>query len=95
MELKVLVTYTNKPGHGRSFLEDVVGGGLRSAVLAEEGCLQYDYYVNAAQPDQVLLVEHWSSREAQRLHAKQPHMDILRRAKEAHVVDTKLEFFDI
>ena len=95
MALKVLVTYTAKPDHAKAFLADIVDKGLRDKVLAEDGCLQYDYFTSAADPNQVLLVEAWESRDAQKVHLDQPHMAGIRQAKEDHILDTNVEFFDI
>ena len=94
MALKVLVTYTAKPGHAPSFLSDIVDKGLRDNVLAEDGCLQYDYFTAAGNPDQILLVETWESREAQKIHMDQPHMAGIHQAKEDHILDVTLELFD-
>ena len=41
---RVYVRYNMKPGAREGFLEALAGMGLRKAVLAEEGCLGYDYY---------------------------------------------------
>ena len=92
MALKVLVTYTMKPGHREAFLADTAA--IRPQVLAEDGCLQYDYYASAEDENKALLVEQWSSREAQQIHLTQPHMAGIRQAKEDHVIDTALELFD-
>ena len=95
MALKVLVTYTAKPDHTQAFLSDILDNGLRDKVLAEDGCLQYDYFTAASNPQQILLVEAWESREAQKVHLDQPHMAGIFKAKEDHILDTNVEFFDI
>ncbi len=38
------VTYTMKPGLRAEFLREVSEHGIQKAVLAEEGCLQYQYF---------------------------------------------------
>ena len=45
MEPKLLihVTYQAKPGRGREFVRQIVSQGLRGKILAESGCLQYDF----------------------------------------------------
>ena len=40
------------------FAAEMERSGLRAAVLAEEGCMQYDYYRPLAEENCVLLVEH-------------------------------------
>ena len=93
MALKVLVTYKMKPGHRAAFLADTAA--IRPQILAEDGCLQYDYFASAEDENKVLLVEQWTSRDAQQIHLTQPHMAGIRQAKEDHVIDTALELFDI
>ena len=44
------------------FASEMERSGLRAAVLAEEGCMQYDYYRPLAEENCVLLVEHWRDR---------------------------------
>ena len=69
--------------------------GLRKAVLAEEGCLGYDYYRAVDDPDVLMLVELWKDRAAQQLHLTLPHMQALPPVKEQYVLETKLEANDI
>ena len=49
MEPKLLihVTYQAKPGRGREFVRQIVSQGLRGKILAEDGCLQYDYFFSS------------------------------------------------
>ena len=93
MALKVLVTYVIKPGHREAFLEGV--GALRPAVLAEEGCLQYEFFRSVTDENKAVLVEEWVDRDAQKVHQTQPHMDTFRADKGEHVIDTIPEFYDI
>ena len=89
------VTYTCKPGMAEAFVKALKEKGLQQKVWAEDGCMQYDYYASAEDENKTLLVEQWSSREAQQIHLTQPHMAGIRQAKEDHVIDTALELFDI
>ena len=63
MSVTLLVRIDAKPGHGSSITE------LVKPVPAEndiEGCRGMDVFTNAANPDEVLILEHWSSIEAHR-----------------------------
>lgn len=57
------VTYTMKPGLRAEFLREVSEHGIQKAVLAEEGCLQYQYFEAVDEPDKLLLVERWTERK--------------------------------
>ena len=89
--LRILVTYTMKPGMREEFLRCLQANRIRETVLREEGCLGYDYYRSVQDEDILLLVEHWSNSQAQQLHLTQPHMALVREAKDAYVADTSLE----
>ena len=88
------VTYTMKPGLRAEFLREVSEHGIQKAVLAEEGCLQYQYFEAVDEPDKLLLVERWTERKAQEDHMTQPHMVPLKEIKERCVADSLVETFD-
>ena len=71
MEFILNVTYTMKPGLRAEFLREVSEHGIQKAVLAEEGCLQYQYFEAVDEPDKLLLVERWTERKAQEVHMTQ------------------------
>lgn len=89
------VTYRAKPGCRQEFLDALSAAGIRDAVLGEAGCVQYDYYLSANRADEVLLVERWESREAQKLHLTQPHMVKVREIKERLVDETVLTSYEL
>ena len=93
--LGINVTYTMKPGMREEFLRRLEEGNFRQTVLAEAGCLGYDYYRGVEDENILLLVERWTDRQAQQLHLQQPHMALVRAAKEACAADTRLELYDL
>ena len=95
MNFGINVTYHTKPGKRQDFLDGLSAAGIRDAVRAEAGCLQYDYYLSVSDPDEVLLVERWESREAQKLHLTQPHMVKVREIKERLVDETVLTSYEL
>ena len=92
---RVYVRYDLKPGVREEFLSRLESIGLRRAVLAEAGCLQYDYYRAVDDPDQVLLAELLADRRAQQIHLEQPHMRAMPAIKEEYVRQTGLETFEV
>ena len=89
-ELTFLVTYTARPGQRETFLRALAARGLPETIRAEDGCLQYDYYLSIENADEILLLERWDSAEAQRAHLHQPHMAQVRELKEQYVESTAL-----
>ena len=57
--LRLLVTYTAKPGQRDAFLRAVLQSGVPETVRQEDGCLRYDYFLSAERPDEILLIEEW------------------------------------
>ena len=70
------------------FASEMERSGLRAAVLAEEGCMQYDYYRPLAEENCVLLVEHWRDRAAGEPMAK------LKALKASYDLATTVERFE-
>ena len=89
--LTLFVTYTAKPGKRAAFLEALKQAGIHAAVNAEDGCLKYDYYLDAQDENKVLLVERWESKEKQQIHLTQPHMAAMKDIKAAYIESTALE----
>ena len=89
------VTYLLKPGKREEFLAAVAQSGVQEDIRREEGCLQDDCFLSVEDGDKLLLVEKWTSREAQQIHMTQPHMARLMAAKEQYVETVTLETYDL
>lgn len=89
------VVYTAKPGKREDFLAELAACGLPETIRREAGCLQYDYYLSVGDSDQVLLLEKWTDRDAQKVHLAQPHMAQIAAIKERCIAGTALESYDL
>lgn len=83
--LTLYVKYTAKPGQRERYVRSIVSEGILTAIRAEAGCLNYDYYFSAQEENVVLLIERWESAEHQRAHMDQPHMARLRELKREYI----------
>ncbi len=72
------------------FIERVKREGILDAILAEDGCIRYDYYLSEKDPNELLLIEQWQSKEHQQIHIEQPHMAKLREFKDEYIISTLL-----
>ena len=95
MEFILNVTYTMKPGLRAEFLREVSEHGIQKAVLAEEGCLQYQYFEAVDEPDKLLLVERWTGPEAQKAHMATGHMARLGQVKAQYVAETSVVSWEL
>ena len=73
---------------------DEMQSGLRNDVLAEDGCLQYDYFLPVGKEDCVLLIEHWRDQSALDKHSAGEPMAKLKALKASYDLVTTLERFE-
>ena len=85
------VTYKCSPDQVRRFLEAIWTEGLDAASRAEEGNIKYDYYYQAAETGEILLVEKWRDAEALAKHMEEPHFKRLGQIKEGFGIETVIE----
>ena len=64
------VTYHCKPGQREAFYQALCDLGVRANSLQEEGNLKYDYFFAAEAPDDLLLVESWTTPALQPAHCQ-------------------------
>ena len=64
------VTYHCKSGQREAFYQALCDLGIRANSLKEEGNLKYDYFLAAEAPDDLLLVESWTTPELQQAHCQ-------------------------
>ena len=86
----IYVKYTCLPQKREAYIQRVKETGIVDAIRAEEGCIRYDYYLSEKDPEELLLIEQWESRQHQQIHLTQPHMDQLRGFKGDYITDTVL-----
>ena len=74
----IYVKFDCHPSKREAFLQKMNDTGILAAIRAEDGCHKYDYYLSAEDPNEILLVEQWESKQHQQVHMTQPHMADLR-----------------
>ncbi len=91
--LVLLVTYKTGPNMREAFVSEVTASGILEQIRQEKGFVSYNYYYDAADPDQLLLVEEWKSEEHQKQHLQTDHMRRLQEIKERYVLETEVRKF--
>lgn len=84
------VRYTVTVGERDDLLRDLAQLRMAESSRAEQGCLQYEYLLPVDAPDQVLLLERWSSSEAQQAHTGTAHFAKLADVKQRYGLSTKV-----
>lgn len=86
----IYVKFTCLPEKRAAFIQKVKETGILAAIRAEDGCIRYDYYLSEKDPNELLLLEQWQTKEHQQIHIGQPHMSQLRALKGDYITDTQL-----
>ena len=91
----IYVIFKCLPGKREAFVERVKREGILSDILAEDGCIRYDYYFSEADANELLLIEAWETKRHQEVHIEQPHMSKLRSFKAEYIETTTLAEFEL
>ncbi len=86
----IYVKFDCLPNKREEFIKTVKETGVLDAIRNEDGCIRYDYYLSEKNPDELLLIEQWESKQHQQIHIQQPHMDVLRSFKNDYITNTFL-----
>ena len=88
------VYYRCKSGAAEDFVRSVKDSGVQALVRAEDGCIQYDYFLSFEESDTVVLLEKWRDSDALAAHMQQPHMETLKEFKSRFVQDAVIERYE-
>ena len=86
----IYVKFQCHPQKREAFLEKMKTTGILSAIRGEDGCRKYDYYLSEKDPQELLLIEQWDSKEHQQVHMTQPHMAQMKTFKDDDIASTIL-----
>ena len=86
----IYVKFECLPNKREAFIDKVKETGVLDSIRAENGCIRYDYYLSEKDPNELLLIEQWESKQHQQIHINQPHMDTLRSFKGNYITNTIL-----
>ena len=88
------VTYHCKPGQREAFYQALCALGTRDVSRSEEGNGRYDYYFSAQDPDDLLLVETWTSPALQQAHCQTETFAKLQELKARFCEGVEIEKFN-
>ena len=88
------VTYEVKEGMREAFLARLSELQVGEKSRAEEGNIDYSYYLPADGSNRVFLAEIWESRAAQEKHIGSDHVKALAAVKSEYVANTVLLKYD-
>jgi quinol monooxygenase YgiN len=85
----VIATLIAQPGSGETILP--AARICIEKTRAEDGCLAYDLHRSVTEPDRLVFIERWGTREALTAHSKQPHLKDWRDASTPRLVSKTIE----
>ena len=89
----VIATLVTKPGAAPK-LYDAARVCIEKTRV-EKGCISYDLHVSITDPDRMVFVERWETREDLTAHSKQPHLKDWREASTPHAVSRAIEIVHV
>lgn len=63
-QLTINIRYTSQDGGARKYVEEMESSGIAARIRAIEGCIRYDYFFPADDPEGLLLIDEWADQEA-------------------------------
>lgn len=85
----VVATLTTTPGGAESLRAPAAV--YIAETRKEKGCLGYELFHSLDDPDKLVFVEKWETREDLTAHSKQPHLKVWRDASGPYLVSRKIE----
>ena len=86
----IYVKFDCIPQKREAFIQKVKDTGILDAIRGENGCIRYDYYLSEKDPNELLLIEQWESKNHQQVHIEQPLMAKLSEFKGDYITNTLL-----
>lgn len=87
------VMYKTIDGKREEFINKINETNILDLIKKEDGCISYDYYLDANNKNVILLVEEWENKDKQQVHLKQEHMKRLGEIKNKYVLETTVREF--
>jgi quinol monooxygenase YgiN len=85
----VVATLTIKPGSLEALRAPAAA--CMAETLKEKGCIAYELFESVSDPEKLVFVEKWETREDLTAHSKQPHLLAWRDASAPHLVSRRIE----
>ncbi len=85
----VVATLTIKPGSLEALRAPAAA--CIAETVKEKGCIAYELFESLGDPEKLVFVEKWVTREDLTVHSKQPHLAVWREASAPHLVSRVIE----
>ena len=73
-QVTINIRYSAENGNAKKYVEEMESSGIAAKIRAIEGCLRYDYFFPADDPEGLLLIDEWADQEALNRYHSSPVM---------------------
>ena len=73
-QITIHIRYSGKNGGAQGYVKEMEESGIAARIRAVEGCLRYDYFFPADDPEGLLLIDEWADQEALNRYHSSPMM---------------------
>lgn len=73
-QVTINIRYNGEDGNARKYVEEMESSGIADRIRAIEGCIRYDYFYPADDPEALLLIDEWEDQEALNHYHNSPMM---------------------
>lgn len=73
-QLTINIRYTAENGNVQKYVEEMEKSGIADKIRSIEGCIRYDYFFPADDPNGLLLIDEWADQEALNRYHSSPIM---------------------
>ena len=90
-QFKIAVIYKAKSKEARETFISEIYQSVVNDIRQEKGCIKYDYYLSVDDETKIVLYEIWESREHQKIHMTQPHMQTAMAIKAKYIDSVEIK----
>ncbi len=73
-QICINIRYNGANGNARKYVEEMEKSGIADRIRSVEGCIRYEYYFPADDPEAVLLIDEWEDQAALNRYHSSPAM---------------------
>ena len=73
-QLCINIRYSAESGNVQKYVEEMEKSGIADKIRSIEGCIRYDYFFPADDPNALLLIDEWADQEALNRYHSSPVM---------------------
>jgi len=74
-QITINIRYKAENGNARKYVEEMESSGIAARIRAVEGCLGYEYFYPADDPEGLLLIDSWEDQAALNRYHSSPAME--------------------